>query len=235
MINFTAFASSSNGNLYTVDDGNTKVLLEMGLPISRIRQILGPGLSEISFALLSHCHADHSRAVADIMRAGIDVYASASTFDAMGIKGHRANPIKALKQFRVGSWTVLPVDVHHDAPDPFAFLMANPMGEKLLFATDTPYLKYRFRGLSVIAIECNHSQEILRRNADQGLITYEHKRRVWRNHFSLEQVKKFLLANDLSAVQEIHLIHLSDDNSDEALFKKEIQRLTGKPVRVAKA
>jgi phosphoribosyl 1,2-cyclic phosphodiesterase len=51
----------------------------------------------------------------------------------------------------------------------------------------------------------------------------------------LEQVKEFLKANDLSKVQQIVLIHLSDGNSDEALFKTEIQKLTGKPVYVAPA
>jgi phosphoribosyl 1,2-cyclic phosphodiesterase len=57
-----------------------------------------------------------------------------------------------------------------------------------------------------------------------------HKKRVMRSHFSLDNVKEFLRANDLSKVKEIHLLHLSDGNSDEARFKREIQELTGKPV-----
>jgi hypothetical protein len=40
-------------------------------------------------------------------------------------------------------------------------------------------------------------------------------------------------ANDLSKVQEIWLLHLSDGNSDADRFKREIQELTGKPVYVA--
>jgi phosphoribosyl 1,2-cyclic phosphodiesterase len=59
------------------------------------------------------------------------------------------------------------------------------------------------------------------------------KTRILKSHFSLKNVKKFLLANDLSRVKEIWLIHLSDGNSDAELFKREIQELTGKMVFVA--
>jgi hypothetical protein len=50
---------------------------------------------------------------------------------------------------------------------------------------------------------------------------------------NLQTVKGFLQANDLSRVQEIHLLHLSAANSDGVLFKREIQKTTGKPVTIA--
>lgn len=53
-----------------------------------------------------------------------------------------------------------------------------------------------------------------------------------KSHFSLENIKKFLLANGLSRVQEIWLLHLSDGNSDAERFKREIQSLTGKPTYI---
>ena len=45
--------------------------------------------------------------------------------------------------------------------------------------------------------------------------------------------KELLKANDLSKVQQIWLLHLSDGNSDEKRFKREIQELTGKPTFIA--
>jgi phosphoribosyl 1,2-cyclic phosphodiesterase len=53
------------------------------------------------------------------------------------------------------------------------------------------------------------------------------------SHFSLENVKEFLKANDLSRVRQIWLLHLSDGNSDAELFKQEIEKLTGKLIFVA--
>ena len=53
------------------------------------------------------------------------------------------------------------------------------------------------------------------------------------SHFSLENVKDFLRANDLSRVQEVWLLHLSDGNSDAERFKKEIMEVVGRPVYIA--
>lgn len=233
MITFNAYASGSKANLYTVDDGQTKILIEMGLPIKEIKKALSFGLSDISFALLSHCHADHSRAVNDVLKAGIDVYTSQGTIDTLGLSGHRVHAIQAKKQVAIGSWTVLPLGANHDAPDPLFFLVANQKGECLLFATDTFYIKYRFKRLDVIAVECNYSRNILQENVAAGLVPVDLKNRLMKSHFSLANVKEFLKANDLSRVQEIWLIHLSDGNSDAARFKREIQELTGKMVYVA--
>jgi len=58
--------------------------------------------------------------------------------------------------------------------------------------------------------------------------------RLLRSHFGLDHVKDFLRANDVSKVQEIWLLHLSDGNSDEVRFRREVQEVTGALVRVAK-
>ena len=41
-------------------------------------------------------------------------------------------------------------------------------------------------------------------------------------------------ADDLGGVRQIHLLHLSSENSDETLFKNRVQAATGIPVYVAK-
>jgi len=182
---------------------------------------------------MSISYADHSKAVKDIMRAGIDCYISAGTAEALGLSGHRINIIKAKQQFRIGTWTVLPFDTQHDAAEPLGFLLANQDGERLLYATDTYYIRYRFRGLTHIAVECNYSLDILKRNVEAGAVPKELKSRILKSHFSLENVKRFLQANDLGKVQEIWLLHMSDGNSDCERFKREVMELTGKPVYIA--
>jgi phosphoribosyl 1,2-cyclic phosphodiesterase len=147
----------------------------------------------------------------------------------------RTKIIQSKKAFKVGTWDVLPFDTIHDSPEPLGFLLANQTGEKLLYITDTMYCKYRFNGLTHIMIEANFARDILDDNVTKGIIPHEMKRRLIKTHFSLDNVKEFLKANDLSRVQQIYLIHLSDNNSDEARFKREIQSLTGKPVYIAKA
>ncbi len=233
MIEIKCLASGSSGNAYYVTDGKTPLLLEAGIPWKLIQQGLNFQTSSLAGCLLSHEHGDHTKAVKDVIKAGIDVYASPGTIEALGITGHRVRPVKAKQQFKVGTWIILPFDTEHDAVDPLGFLAANTEGDKLLYATDTYYCRYKFIGLTHIMIECNYSLDILRANVEGGAAPAELKNRILRSHFSLENVKGFLRANDLSKVQEIHLMHLSGDNSHSERFKQEIQALTGKPVYVA--
>ena len=187
----------------------------------------------LALYLTSTSYADHSKAVKDIMRAGIDCYISAGTAEALGLSGHRLNIIKAKQQFRIGTWTILPFETQHDAQEPLGFLLANQDGEKLLYATDTYFIRYRFRGLTHIAVECNYSLDILRTNVANGSVEPVLKSRILKSHFSLENVKQFLKANDLSKVREIWLLHLSEQNSCEKRFKEEVQKITGKPTYIA--
>lgn len=233
MIEFTPFASGSSGNCYRITDGRTPLLLECGIAYKEIQKKLNFKASEIAACLVSHEHQDHSKAARDIIKAGIDCYMTQGTKEAIGINGHRINIVKAKQQFRIGTWTILPFETQHDAAEPLGFLLANQDGEKLLYATDTYYTRYRFRGLTHIAVECNYSMDILRANIEAGLVDPAFKNRILKSHFSLENVKEFLKANDLSKVQEIWLLHMSDGNSNENRFKGEIQELTGKPVYVA--
>lgn len=233
MIEITALASGSTGNCYHVTDGHTPLLLECGITYREIQRGLNYQVTSLAGCFLSHEHGDHSKAARDIMKAGIDVYASRGTIEALGLTGHRVRPVKAREQFKVGTWTVLPFETQHDAAEPLGFLLANRAGDKLLYLTDTAYCRYRFRGLTHLMLECNHSLDIIRANVEAGAVPVELKNRIIKTHFGLDNVKDFLRANDLARAQEIWLIHLSEGNSHAERFKREIQSLTGKMVIVA--
>lgn len=231
MIEIKCFATGSKGNMYTVFDGTTKLMIEAGIPIQRIKKALDFQVTNLGGVLVSHSHLDHSKSVKDLLRIGVDVYMPKGTQESLNLEHHRIKTVEAKKQFRMGTWIVLPFDVQHDV-ECFGYLLINQLGERLLFATDTYYIKYRFSELTHIMIEANYSMDILTENIEAGRVPTIMQKRLIKSHFSLENVKEFLKANDLNKVQEIHLLHLSDSNSDEALFKREIQELTGKLVFV---
>ncbi len=233
MIEIRSLGSSSAGNAYRISDGHTPLLLEAGLRYKDIQRALAFRVSGLAACLITHEHGDHSAAVKDLIRAGVTVYTSKGTADALGISGHRVQHVTAKQPFTIGTWTIMPFETEHDAAEPLGFLLASSAGGKLLFATDTYFIRYRFSGLTHVMVECNYSLEILRRNVVDGRVPVLLKNRVMKSHFSLENVKDFLRANDLSQVREIHLLHLSDSNSDEEAFKQEIMALTGKPIYVA--
>ena len=234
MIEINPLASGSKGNAYHITDGRTPLLLEAGIPYKEIQRGLNYQVVNIAGCLISHEHKDHCKAVSEMtFKAGVDCYMSQGTIDALGIESHRIKPVEAKEQFKIGTWTILPFNTEHDAAEPMGFLLANTAGDKLLYATDTFYIRYRFRGLTHLMIEANYSLDILRENMAAGLVAPELKNRLLKSHMSLETCKEFLKANDLSRVQEIWLVHLSDSNSHAARFKQEIQALTGLPTYIA--
>lgn len=227
-------ASGSKGNCYWITDGTTPLLLECGISTREVRERIGFRLTEIAACLVSHEHQDHAKAVADVLRAGVEVYTSPGTIEALGLEHHRLRPIRTKETFKVGTWTIRAFETQHDAVEPLGFLLhSKATGERLVFATDTYYVRYKFPGLTHIMIECNYAKDILYRNVDNGSVPVALKNRLLTSHFSLENVKEFLKANDLSRVQEIWLLHLSDGNSDEERFKQEVMQLTGKPTYIA--
>lgn len=231
-------ASGSTGNCYRISDGKTKILIEAGIPVNRIREGCGFRLSDISGCLISHEHGDHASHAKDLTRYGIDVYTSQGTIE--GTQGTRyelhgplVHPVKAMQAFKIRSLTILPFDVEHDANEPLGFLIKSEMtGEKLLFFTDTFYIKYRFTGVNIIMAECNYNMDQLLKNVDEGITPVFRIQRLAKSHMSLETLEEMLQANDLSRLKQIYLLHLSSDNSNEEVMKQEIQKLTGVEVYV---
>ena len=233
-MDISVLSTGSKGNCYKVDDSNSPVLLEAGVPFAQIQKWLDFRITSIAGTLVSHEHKDHSKAVLDLMENGIDCYMSAGTAKALKLPEYhnRLQVVGILSPFQVGSWMVLPFEAKHDAKEPLGFLLQSG-AEKLLYLTDSFYCKYKFVGLTHIMIECNYCKDILDANCDSGLIHPKLRNRIMRSHFSLEHVKEFLAANDLRLVREIHLIHLSSENADPMRCRDEVQALTGIPTYIA--
>lgn len=232
-MNITVIASGSSGNAYRITDGDTALLLDAGIPLQRIKQALNFRVRDLAGCLITHAHGDHAKAAGDLAKAGVDVYTSQGTIDACRLTGHRMKPVKALKEVMIGTFAVLPFDVQHDAPEPLGFLLTSRRtGEKLLYFTDTYYLKYRFTGLTHIMGECNYSMDIVEQSVRNGYIPPELVPRLIKSHMSLEHFLDLLKANDLHEVKQIYLLHLSNNNSDAERFREAVQKLTGTEVYV---
>ncbi len=226
-------ASSSKGNAYRVSDGETALLLDAGVPLKEIQRVLNFRVRDISGCLITHAHGDHVKAAGDLAKQGVNIYTSKGTIEASRLTGHRIKPVKALQEVTIGTFAVLPFDVQHDAPDPLGFLLTSrTTGEKLLYFTDTYYIKYRFDGLTHIMGECNYSMDIVEENVRKGYVPAELVPRLIKSHMSMEHFIDLLKANDLRKVKQIYLLHLSSNNSDADRFKTAVQKLTGTEVYV---
>jgi phosphoribosyl 1,2-cyclic phosphodiesterase len=228
---FQQHYSSSRGNLYTVTAHNDKRLLfECGVTWKRLQRALDYDLSNIVGCFVSHEHKDHCKAIKEIMRAGIDVYASAGTFEALNISDERrAKVIKRhkvlnLKEAGIG---IMPILLNHDAAAPFGFVIhESPTQDYILFIPDTSHIKQRFKiPFSIIAIEGSYDRDILQKRVDNNDINEEVAKRLLNSHMEKRTAMNYLSEYcDLSKCREIHLLHMSGENLDKRRTKKEFEK-----------
>lgn len=227
-------STGSQGNAYILSNENEALLIECGVNIKEIKKALNFDLSKVVGCLVSHEHQDHCKSVNDVLKLGITVYSGRKTWREINPDNfHRAMSIASKETIKIGNFKVMAFDVKHDAAEPLGFLIEHPDCGKVLFLTDTYYCKYTFPGLNNIIIEANYSKEIIDRKYGPDSDKEFLRNRILQSHFSLAHCKEMLAANDLSAVNNIVLIHLSDSNSNEKQFVKEVYDQTGKNVQAA--
>lgn len=236
---FEQFYSSSNGNLYLVTAGNGKqLLLECGVRWERIQRAINYNSKNIECCLLSHEHKDHSFAARHVMNAGMDIYSGRGTFESLNLLDQRRAKVIADKSLMMlDDFEFFAFSLNHDAVEPLGFIIRENLGgydkklsclpepEHLLFVPDTGNIIQRFKvPFNIIAIECSFDGDILQARVESGKINEEVARRLLENHLekkaTMNYLEKFC---NLSRCREIHLLHLSGDNSVRQKIKKEFE------------
>lgn len=225
---FTSLASSSRGNCYVVNDGQTAILLECGISFRRIKKGLGFDLSTIQACLVSHEHKDHAKSVMDLIKSGVEVFASEGTAEALDCA--LITPVEAGAQFRVGSLEIMPFRTWHDAREPLGFLIYSRRdGERLAFATDTVNLGHTFPGVNLLALEANYDASILARCER---MPEKVRKRVVNSHMEINTLCQYLRTLDLSACRTLYLLHLSNAASSEGHFVDRARQVVPSHVQV---
>lgn len=234
MIKVKVFGSGSSGNCYLLDDGQSQLIIEAGIAFKHVEVAMDFDFSKVQGMLISHEHSDHSKYIRSFVdHTSFPIYATQGTLKALELTGLNYVALGELVPTKIGDWTVIPFPVRHDAAEPVGFLIKNSMGERLLYVTDTYFVKYRFDHIAYMLVEMNYSYDIAAQNVDDGTLNYSLRNRILTSHFEMKNSLNFIKANLSPELKWIELIHLSDKNSDQQLFKEKAQALTGVPVYVA--
>ena len=218
-------ASSSSGNCYALICDDSVLLLEAGIPVSKLRSRLTAPLSRVVACLISHEHKDHAGYARQYWDAGIQILSSPGTIENVGY----GMSIPALDYFWEG-WTITSFVAKHDAVDPQGFIIDAPDGTTVVFAIDTYLLPYIFMGVNVWMLECNYDLAILQDNIDAGLIPDAQAKRILQSHMSVDHVCTFLRAQDLSETRAVYLLHGSARNINKKAAADKVRGVVGVPV-----
>lgn len=223
-------SSSGNGYILTDNEGQS-LIIELGVKVCYMQQALKFKRSGIVGAIVTHEHGDHAKYIGDYAASGIEIYATAGTFrgSKLPIDHHRANVLHYFKKYQIGPYTIMPFDVQHDVNEPCGFFIFHPEMGNMVFVTDTTYCKYAFEGINNILIEANYCEKMIEGEKMAFL-----RRRIIKSHMSLQNCILTLKRWDTSKLNKLVLIHLSDRNSESAVFKDRIQKELGLNVDIAK-
>lgn len=187
--------SGSSGNCYILENDTEALIIEAGVPLKEVKIALGFNIRKIVGVVVSHYHGDHAKYIEEYKNVGISVY----------------KPYEGRLPFDVyGNFFFKDFELVHDVPC-LGFYIKHPEMGALIYASDTEYIKWRFKGINHILVEANYSDDLVEKDA----VNREH---VLRWHMSLKTALDFISTNDNPALKNVVLIHLSASNSDADYF-----------------
>lgn len=199
------------------------------MPYKDALRVIDYQRNNICAVLVSHTHQDHIKYITEYLKNGIPAYISYETAEQSGVLAYTylLKFVKSRQLFKVGQYTIMPFDLRHDVTN-FGYYIQHPECGRLVFITDTHYCPYTFAGLNNIILECNYSEERLQYNVLNNLLHPSLARRIRYSHMGLETAMDFLKANDLSKLNNLILIHISNSNADGRQISDKVRHLTGK-------
>lgn len=220
----TTLGSGSSGNCYIIETKKERLILELGIPWRDIVKGLRFDIENVSGALVSHIHSDHAKSVQNALNYQIPVFSSQDVAEHYeGVKvlqtGHK---------YRIGGFLVQPIPVEHNVPN-YAYIIEHSEIGKMLFITDCISFPYNVKNLRCILIEANYSEEICLDKVCQGHEIRSHNE----YHMEIEKTLDALERMNNLNLDKVMLIHLSNGQSNEQLFKEMVAERIGKKPFVA--
>lgn len=224
-MDFFSIASGSSGNCICVGDDLTHVMIDAGISGKRIEAGMNSydyTTADMDGLLVTHEHSDHVSGLGVISRRyHIPIYATAGTINAIRLMSNLGkiddslfHVIRPDEDFSIGSLSIHPFRISHDAADPVAYRIHNDKS-KVAVCTDLgyydDYIVKNLTDLDAMLIEANHDIHML----EVGAYPYELKRRILGDfgHLSNESSGKLLCQILHDDVKHVFLGHLSHENN----------------------
>ena len=225
-------ASGSKGNCVWIGNGEVSILIDAGLPKTKIEKIMlerDIDPSKIDGIFITHEHGDHVMGLSLADKYKIPVFASEGTLKAVDRidsgKIMRVGNFHGFDALRLSYMIVSPFNVHHDAMEPFAFTVTT-RDKKATVLMDTGQVDEAMleamRYSDYYVFECNHDIDMLQ-DGDYDART---KARVLSDigHLSNDAAAEALAKLVTGKGEHIWLTHMSSNNNLPALAEGTVKR-----------
>ena len=207
MCRLITVGSGSSGNTYLLRCGDEVLVLDCGMPFIETKKALNFNIRGIVGAVVTHVHGDHHAYAHEYEAAGIPVWKPYENTDKTTLQASN----------QMGKFTVQSFGVVHDVPC-VGYLIKHPDIGKMIYVSDTEYIKYKFNDLNIILVEMNHSDEYIDRNAAK----FAHTKK---GHMEKQTTLDFIKANARHNLNHVVLCHLSPDGSNPVEFRDAVKAI----------
>ena len=214
--------SSGNCHLLTASNGET-LILDCGVPISEIKKGLDWNIRNVVGCVVTHRHIDHSKSVYDLGKIGIKVatpYLANDVYSLVRLYfDHTRFRVIAFElATKDGKWTHTNAD-GSECPC-YGYVISHPEMGKLLYVTDTEFVKWRFDDLNHILLGVNYDKNMV------DMSNTAKASHVLRGHMSIDTACKFVEANySPDDVLNVIMCHLSSENADKDSFIEKMKKV----------
>lgn len=199
--------SGSKGNGWVLDFDGEILILDCGIPVKDALIGICFEIERVAGCAVTHFHGDHAKYISQYEGRGLTVFKPYENRD------------EPFQTAIIGRYKIKTFPLEHGVPC-FGFLITTPTGERVLYATDTEYIRYRFKDLNYVIVEANYANELL----DDDLDDTAKRDHVLRGHMELQTTLRFLKENISEQTRAVVLAHLSGDNAKEDLFVAEAEK-----------
>lgn len=223
----TSLNSGSNGNCYYVGNHHEAILVDAGISCREIEKRmtrLGLNMQKVKAVFISHEHSDHIRGLAVLAKKfQLPVYITGPTLinGRLLIDQHLILPFAHQQAISIGNLTITAFSKHHDAADPYSFLVSNGHVNVGVFtdlgiACDN--LIHHFKQCHAAFLESNYDEEML----ENGGYPYHLKRRITggKGHLSNRQALEVFQLHRPPFMSHLLLSHLSKNNNCPQLVQE---------------
>lgn len=209
-----------------MENGQTTILLDCGIKFERLSKELN--LINLNGVLLTHEHGDHVGGCKSLSENKLtNYYSTQETLDKVNIPNFTKIAVEPFKTFKIGTFSIVPFEVKHDAIHPVNYLIKdNLSGAQLLYITDTGYIdNLVFKDIDYILIECNFDEKWFDK---EELTTTEmiKKRRLFSDigHLSIQKTIEFLNRTINHNTKKIILCHISHSFDNYKEFEETVKK-----------
>jgi phosphoribosyl 1,2-cyclic phosphodiesterase len=236
-LSLCVLASGSSGNCTLIRNSGSALMIDAGLSAKEIKRRMETAegsLDEVTGVCISHEHSDHVAGLATLhQQHQIPIYANRGTSEGMqrrtGLKDVPCRIFSTGQAFTVGSFTVEPFSVPHDAYEPVGFIISTD-GVKIGVVTDmgiaTNLIRDRLRECRALVVESNHDVALLRDSRRPAHL----KQRIMSRQGHLSNDAAAELLTDIAGphLDTVFLAHLSEDCNRGEIALKTTRRALAK-------